>query len=590
MQKNHKFMSSFKSRPLPRLRLRKLNLLGKLRVKMAICFTGIGLFVLLTGVISLYQMNGMQKNTEDITRKTLPALEQLYDMSFYSEHIMSVSLQHFQNEDQSAKQQLSEERDSYIRKFAQVRTSYEKSVSGPELDQVKSLSGQWDEFMRINDQALKLSTQQDEELAQEVSGKGVTAFNAMQKTLDELVQQKKSEAVMKEGLSGDIFRSARIVVMVSVVIVMLLTLLMNILVHRAITSPIGRVTSRLKRIAEGDLKEEPLKVRSRDEIGTLADTVSAMNAALLDIVTRIRSVSGTIGEQSVQLGVSTMEAREGGRQIAATMEELADAAGGQADAASDAASAVDRLNASIEEAAAKGEQLAEASRQVMAKGDTGSERMARSVTQMSELADAVSESMKMVESLIGRNEGIYALVGSISSISEQTHLLAINAAIEAARAGEHGRGFAVVADEVRRLSEQVQQIVGEITAITQAIHTDSSSVADSLRQGMEQTAEGRRRIAKTGEALADITSSVGVMAETIASVSEELQMMRKTSDEMRRFSLRTAELSQQSAAGVEETSASATEQVHTNGVVASGIERLKTLSDELEQSVSRFQV
>jgi len=198
--------------------------------------------------------------------------------------------------------------------------------------------------------------------------------------------------------------------------------------------------------------------------------------------------------------------------------------------------------------------------------------------------------METVEALNRKNQGIFRLVGSIRSISEQTHLLAINAAIEAARAGDSGRGFAVVAMEVRKLSEDVQRTVAEITGITQGIQHDSEAVVSQLQNGVWKTEEGSRQIMETGEALAEINKSVNTMAETITEVGNDLQRMALSSEAMNEFSHHISALSQQSAAAVEETSASAHQQMSATGEVAEGMEYLKSLSGELKESVSRFQI
>lgn len=559
--------------------------------KMAASYAVLALLFLLSGLTSIYQMNGMQKNTDDLVSQMIPALDRIHNLNYYTEHIMSISMQHIQSSDQAEKEKLDGERNQFIRKVADTMKSYSQTlVIESQKQQFQSLSAKWTEYLNINNQAIKLSTADDDELALEVSNKGISAFNSMQTDLEALVKNSQDEAAAKGEMSVRIFHTSLTLIIIMIVLVLLVIGVINSFIRRNLINPLKRVTGHLQQIAGGDLTAEDTFIANQDEVGLLAKTVNEMNRALLEIVNRIRNVSQIIGDQSETLVSSISETKEGGIQIAATMEELATAAGSQAEAAVDASKAIEDLNMLIEAFSNKGNELTLHSQQVLLKGDRGQVLMESSVAQMAQISVVVSQSMENVQELNRKNEGIFRLVGSIRSISEQTHLLAINAAIEAARAGESGRGFAVVATEVRKLSEDVQRTVSEITGITQGIQQESQEVVRSLREGVKKTEEGSRQIVETGEALAEINRSVQGMAATIETMGTDLQQMTGSSESMNEFSQHISALSQQSAAAVEETAASIQEQVHSTSEVAAAIEYLKKLSGELKESVTRFQV
>lgn len=571
------------------------NVLAKSResigYKTAAGYVALAVLVLISGGISLYQMNGMQKNTGAVVNQMIPALDKIHNINYYSEHIMSISMQHILSSDSEEKVMLERERDEYIRKIADAVKSYSSTIKNAEQrQQIQSLSDKWGEFMTINNQAIKLSGDGDEELALEVSHKGISAFDSMQTDLKALVEYSQKDASNEGEISDDIFQTSITMNIITIVLVLIVIGLINGVIRRTVIRPLKKVTAHLQRISGGDLTAEDTFISNQDEIGLLAKTVNETNRTLLEMVNRIREVSGIISKQGEELVQTIAGTKEGSIQISLTMEELAKGSGSQAEAAVDASKAVEELNKLIEVFAGKGTELNNHSEQVRIKGDRGKELMESSVAQMGQIAEAVSQSMETVEELNRKNEGIFQLVGSIRSISEQTHLLAINAAIEAARAGESGRGFAVVAQEVRKLSEDVQQTVSEITGITQGIQKDSKKMVQHLRDGVLKTEEGSRQITETGEALAEINHSVEVMSATIEGMGLDIEHMTGASESMNEFSQHISALAQQSAAGVEETSASALEQVSATNEVASGIERLKNLLTELEESVTRFQI
>lgn len=559
--------------------------------KMASGYAALAVLVLVSGGISLYQMNGMQKNTGDIINQNIPALDRVHNINYYTEHVMSVSMQHILSSDPAEKNVLEEERSQYIRKVAETMKEYKATLRGEqELGQLQSLVGKWGEFLTVNNQAVLLSSSSDEELALEVSRKGISAFNSMQTDLDALVSHSRKEAENEGRISEEIFHTSLAFIIVTLVIVLIIIGLINMAIRKTMISPLKKVTAQLQQISAGDLTAEETLIGNMDEIGLLAKTVNETNRTLLEMVNRIRTVSEVISEQGDELMHTISDTKEGSSQIALTMEELAKASGSQAEAAVDASKAVEELNALIENFAGRGTELSLHSEQVRRKGEKGGALMESSVAQMSGIAEAVSQSMETLGELNRKNEGIFRLVGSIQSISEQTHLLAINAAIEAARAGDSGRGFAVVAQEVRKLSEEVQRTVSEITGITQAIQHDSRAMVEQLRSSVAKTEEGSRQIVETGEALAEINGSVEVMAATVNDMGKDLQQMTGASETMNEFSQHISALAEESAAGVEETSASAHEQLNATSEVASGIGHLKLLLTELRESVSRFQV
>ncbi|MBY0012622.1 methyl-accepting chemotaxis protein [Paenibacillus typhae] len=559
--------------------------------KIASGYAALAILVLLIGGTSLYQMYNMQQNTGNIVEKAIPALNQVHDINYYTEHIMALSMQHILNTDSAEKAKLVEQRDQAVRKVADLIKLYKESLNRDEgLERLSALSDKWNEYMTINNQAIRLSDEGNEELALEVSQKGIEAFNAMQIDLEALVKYSQEDAEQEGRHSENAFRTSITIISIIILLVLLIIGLINMIIRKTIINPIKAVTAHLQRIAEGDLTSEDTLIRNEDEIGRLAKTANETNRTLLAIVGQIRNVSGIIARQGDELVRKVSGTKEGSSQIAVTMEELANAAGSQAECAVEASKAVEDLNKLISDFAGKGNELLLHSDQVRTKGERGRALMESSVAQMGQIAEVVSQSMDTVEELNRKNEGIFRLVGSIRSISEQTHLLAINAAIEAARAGDSGRGFAVVAQEVRKLSEDVQQTVSEITSITQGIQADSREMVEQLREGVLKTEEGGRQILETGSALADINRSVDVMAGTIDNMGEDIKRMAGASETMNEFSQHISALAQQSAAGVEETSASANEQVQATSEVAAGIGQLRSRLVELEESVTRFRI
>lgn len=189
-----------------------------------------------------------------------------------------------------------------------------------------------------------------------------------------------------------------------------------------------------------------------------------------------------------------------------------------------AATAMNQMAATIQEVAQNAQAASESAMQASEASSAGSGNVVEAVKLTESTNTSLEDSARMVQELVDKIQSIARVVGSISEISDQTNLLALNAAIEAARAGEHGRGFAVVADEVRNLSRRTQAFTNDIrTTIGELTQVSEGSLA-AIEIGQTRSRETTYAIRQVGEALALIERAIGevsAMNQQIASASEQ---------------------------------------------------------------------
>ncbi|WP_042347404.1 methyl-accepting chemotaxis protein [Bacillus massiliigorillae] len=354
--------------------------------------------------------------------------------------------------------------------------------------------------------------------------------------------------------------------------------------------PINKVTNHMDQLANGDLTGESLQIKSKDEIGQLANSMNQMQAALKEMIQNVSSASKTMNSQSEGFTQSANEVKEGGVQIASTMQELTSGAESQANSASALSEMMEHFNNRIIEANKNGDEVVRTSDMILLMAKEGRMLMEQSVNQMENIHQKVTMAVQKVEGLNGQTTEVAHLVQVIREIADQTNLLSLNAAIEAARAGDHGKGFAVVAEEVRKLAEQVSNSVGEITNIVERITYGSDEAVNSLQSTFEVVESGTNQIKVTGKTFGNINESVTDMVSKVQNISAHLNELEENSGEMNRAIEDVAAVAEEAAAGVQQAAASAQQSSSSMEEIAGGAAELAVLAEQLNSHVNQFKL
>lgn len=367
--------------------------------------------------------------------------------------------------------------------------------------------------------------------------------------LDSIISTKLSEGIKTEVIAGTIF------IIFGLAIIAFASL--------SIVKPIRQVVERLNDIAsgEGDLTQR-LEVKSQDEIGQLSKGFNLFLDKLQHTIKEVIQTTEQVANTTSQAKASASSTRESSESqfkevdlVATAAEEMTQTAGlvvQNAEVAVDAACEANR-------SAQQGQQVIELS-----------------AGEMRKLVERMSSAVPIVEELAKNNGNITEILSVIEGISEQTNLLALNAAIEAARAGEQGRGFAVVADEVRNLASRTQSSVGEIRAVIDKVHAGTQDVVEAIQEGNILANDTALHVQNAVEDLGSIFTSIEAISDMNNQIVRAAEEQQSVSGEVN-----------QSVVNIRDLSAKILEQAAASEQVGNEIDQL---SQQQQKLVNQFKV
>ncbi len=534
----------------------------KIALRAGLGFGFVALLVFALGVFALTRISAMEDEAEEVDQRLLPTIQLLGQVNQEFLMIRAATLRLLIS-------QLEERRrgadtlDGLRKTLAQERQDLDRLIQDAEgkalLASFDQALTRYESFQRkIVELALQDRVDEAIELTRgELNEHARSTSQAIANLID--LNRKAADAASDHAL--EVASNAFEGVVIAMVVAFIATIALATLLTRSIVQPLAEAVGVAEVIAGGDLTRS-IKVVGNDEPARLLIALQAMQRSLRDTIQGISHSSNQLASAAEELNVVTEDSTRGLHQQNHEIEQ--------------AATAVNEMTTAVDEVARNAVATSEASRESDETAQHGRQQVIRTVESIGLLANDVTQTATEVERLAGQVRDISKVLDVIRSIAEQTNLLALNAAIEAARAGDAGRGFAVVADEVRALAHRTQQSTQEIEQMIGDVHQGTDKAVHAMQLSNERARTTLDLARAAGEALDGIASAISQISErnlVIASASEEQAQVAREVD---RNLVNIRDLSLQSSAGANQTSAASQE--------------LARLAVDLNNLVARFQV
>ncbi|GAA0324922.1 methyl-accepting chemotaxis protein [Oceanobacillus oncorhynchi subsp. oncorhynchi] len=372
-----------------------------------------------------------------------------------------------------------------------------------------------------------------------------------------------------------------------IVITLVLGTIIILFLIRSITRPIQRLKENAKIISTGDLTHS-IEINTTDEIGELGQAFNEMQEGLKTLVRDVEFNAQQVAASAEELNANADQMTSSSEQVSLAIQEVSSSSETQLHGTEESANSLEEVSTGVGRIVDSSSKVSDMVTQMSTQAEVGGKAVSDTLNQMTSIQSSVDDTNLNIASLLERSKEVSTILNAITDISEQTNLLALNAAIEAARAGEHGKGFAVVADEVRKLAEESKTSAGEISSIVHGIQNDVQKAVEKMSQVTANVNDGLDvsydAIDKFGEILRS-SGDIKPQMEEVMAISEQMsaavQQVTATANDL-------ASIARNNASSSEEVAASTEEQLASMEEISASAKSLSTMAEDLTGKIAEY--
>jgi methyl-accepting chemotaxis protein len=529
--------------------------------KLGVGFGVIIVSIIILGVITLFQLNKIRVNINDIDER-IDKLNNAYIAKDSIKNILATIpdfiLSEHAQERENMKKLIDENSAKYKEKLEAIRKITHTEEGKKLLDNIENTIK---EAVPYNNKVLELASLGKKDEAkkiydEQVKPRTVKIFQAFDEEV--AFHEKGLNKRMKEVISL-IMREIVIFIIITAIVVAL-GIFFSTFISRSVRKPVAELKGVLEKVAQGDLSVD-IKVESKDEIGMISQSLKDSLSSIKSLIAESKTISSSLASSS--------------EELSATTEEISRNLKSQTERASQIASAAEEMSQTVVDIAKNASNIAEVSVTTAGVAKEGKDMTIKTANEIKVIEGAISKLSEVINILGDRSRQIGEIVTVIKDIADQTNLLALNAAIEAARAGEQGRGFAVVADEVRKLAERTAKATDEIAEMIRGIQSEVDVAEGSMEDATKKVASGVELSQKAANILGQILGKAQELQSMIQQIASATEEMSSVTDHITQDIGSIAEGSKEISLAVDQSAQTASDIARLGGELNTAIGRFK---------------
>ncbi len=553
----------------------------KLRTKLSLSMGLLMAMLCGLGIFSLYQMNKINDASTEITQNWMPSTVNAQRLNTLTSDYRIQEILHIYSTDQQEMGFYGKRMDDILAQFNQTSAKCSKLLSSPEEQKLyDEFLVAWKEYMATHDEIYKLSVQNQTAQAVDIlTHRSRDLFDQASGILLQLVKLN-LQGGDQASLAGDeMYDSSKMLVTAVLIAAVLIGVLLIFFLVRNVLRQLGKDPGELngiaRRVVDGDYNVDD----GSKKMGVYGAIVEMVNALKTHIDNAQRE-SENAREQSRKAQEAMQQAEAASREaqskteamlvaadkleqvggvvssasteLSAQIEQSDRGAAESAQRLSEAATAMNEMNATVQEVAKNAGSASTASAETKQKAEAGAQVVEKAVHSIEQVHQMSLELKDDMAQLNEHAQDITRIMNVISDIADQTNLLALNAAIEAARAGEAGRGFAVVADEVRKLAEKTMASTNDVGNAIKAIQESTAKSMTGVEQSVARIGEATELASQSGAALQEIVATVEATADQVNAIATASEEQSAASEEINQSIVQVNDMSRQTAEAMAE--------------------------------------